>query len=81
MHVVRPERRRCGPLFVLAARLSPRSVVKRALEPDVPFRGGVASGEELVKAVGVTQRVIAYYERDDAQPPGAVLVHLAQALR
>ena len=37
--------------------------------------------EELGKAVGVTQRVIAYYERDDAQPPGAVLVHLAQALR
>ncbi len=37
--------------------------------------------EELGRAVGVTQRVIAYYERDDAQPPGAMLVHLAQALR
>jgi DNA-binding XRE family transcriptional regulator len=25
--------------------------------------------EEFGKAIGVTQRVIAYYERDDAQPP------------
>jgi hypothetical protein len=29
---------------------------------------------------GCRSCVIAYYERDDAQPPGAVLVHLAQAL-
>jgi len=36
---------------------------------------------ELGAAVGVSKRVITYYERDDAQPPGAVLVHLAQALR
>lgn len=36
---------------------------------------------ELGKAVGVSNRVIAYYEQDDAQPPGAMLVDLARALR
>ena len=34
----------------------------------------------LGAAVGVSKRVIAYYEADDAQPPGAMLVDLAQAL-
>lgn len=29
----------------------------------------------------MSQRVIAYYEADDAQPPGALLVDLAQALQ
>lgn len=37
--------------------------------------------QELGQAVGVSQRVIAYYERAHAQPPGAMLAHLAQALR
>jgi transcriptional regulator with XRE-family HTH domain len=32
-------------------------------------------------AVGILNRMIAYYERDGAQPPGAILVELAQALR
>jgi transcriptional regulator with XRE-family HTH domain len=35
---------------------------------------------ELGAAVGVSNRVIAYYEADDAQPPGAMLVDLARAL-
>jgi len=36
---------------------------------------------ELGKAVGVSNRVIAYYEADGAQPPGAMLVDLAKTLR
>lgn len=36
--------------------------------------------QELGEAVGVSNRVIAYYEADGAQPPGALLVDLAQAL-
>jgi transcriptional regulator with XRE-family HTH domain len=36
---------------------------------------------ELAQAVGVSRRVIAYYEHEDAQPPGAMLVDLAKALR
>ena len=36
---------------------------------------------ELGEAVGVSNRVIAYYEADGAQPPGAMLVDLAKALR
>ncbi|KAF1079095.1 MAG: hypothetical protein GQF41_4594 [Candidatus Rifleibacterium amylolyticum] len=35
---------------------------------------------ELAEKTGVTQRVIAYYEADDAQPPGAILIDLADAL-
>lgn len=37
--------------------------------------------EELGASVEVSYRVIAYYERDDAQPPGAMLVDLARALK
>src|SRR5262245_3341554 len=36
---------------------------------------------ELAQAVGVSRRVIAYYEQEGAQPPGAMLVELAKALR
>jgi len=36
---------------------------------------------ELGDAVGVSKRVITYYESDDAQPPGALLVDLAKALK
>jgi transcriptional regulator with XRE-family HTH domain len=36
---------------------------------------------ELARAVGVSRRVIAYYEQEGAQPPGAMLVELAKALR
>ena len=36
--------------------------------------------QELGEAVGVSNRVIAYYEQDGAQPPGALLVDLARAL-
>jgi len=36
---------------------------------------------ELGEAVGVSKRVIAYYEQADSQPPGALLVDLARALR
>jgi transcriptional regulator with XRE-family HTH domain len=36
---------------------------------------------EVGRAVGVSNRVMAYYEQDGAQPPGAMLVDLARALR
>jgi len=35
---------------------------------------------ELGKKVGASNRVIAYYEQEEAQPPGALLVDLARAL-
>ena len=35
---------------------------------------------ELGKKVGVSERVIAYYEHESDQPPGAMLVDLARAL-
>lgn len=35
---------------------------------------------ELGEAVGVSQRVIAYYETEGEQPPGALLVDLARML-
>lgn len=34
----------------------------------------------LGEAVGVSNRVIHYYEEESSQPPGAILVELAQAL-
>lgn len=37
--------------------------------------------EELGALVGLSNRMIAYHERDDAQPPGAMLAPLAAALR
>lgn len=43
-------------------------------------QGRALTQQELGKLVGVSQRVIAYYEADDAQPPGALLVDLAHAL-
>jgi transcriptional regulator with XRE-family HTH domain len=36
---------------------------------------------ELAEAVGVSKRMITYYEQEDAQPPGVLLVDLARALR
>jgi transcriptional regulator with XRE-family HTH domain len=36
---------------------------------------------KLGQAVGVSNRVIAYYEGDEAQPPGAMLVDLATTLK
>lgn len=39
------------------------------------------SQDELAMGVGVSRRVIAYYEAKSAQPPGALLVDLAHALR
>lgn len=36
--------------------------------------------QELGDAVGVSNRVIAYYESEGAQPPGALLVDLAKVL-
>jgi transcriptional regulator with XRE-family HTH domain len=36
---------------------------------------------ELGRAVDVSQRLIAYYETQSPQPPGALLVDLARALR
>ncbi|MEO9037563.1 MAG: helix-turn-helix transcriptional regulator [Gemmatimonadaceae bacterium] len=37
--------------------------------------------EELGAVVGLSNRMIAYYERDDAEPPGPMLASLATALR
>jgi transcriptional regulator with XRE-family HTH domain len=36
---------------------------------------------ELGKAVGASQRVIAYYEGEGGQPPGALLADLARTLK
>jgi transcriptional regulator with XRE-family HTH domain len=43
-------------------------------------QGRAMTQAELAEAVGVSRRVIAYYEHQDAQPPGAMLVDLAKAL-
>jgi transcriptional regulator with XRE-family HTH domain len=37
--------------------------------------------EELGGMVGLSNRMVAYYERDEAQPPGEVLTDLARALK
>lgn len=37
--------------------------------------------QELGELVDVSNRVIAYYEQEDAQPPGPLLVELARALK
>lgn len=36
---------------------------------------------ELGAAVGLSQRAVAYYEGEGGQPPGAILVDLARALK
>jgi transcriptional regulator with XRE-family HTH domain len=36
---------------------------------------------ELAKAIGVTQRVISYYECETQHPPTALLPHIAEALQ
>lgn len=41
---------------------------------------GMTQGE-LGEAVGVSYRVIAYYETESTQPPGAMLADLARTLR
>jgi transcriptional regulator with XRE-family HTH domain len=43
-------------------------------------KGRGLSQERLGEAVGVSQRVIAYYEAEGAQPPGPMLPDLARAL-
>ena len=43
-------------------------------------RGRGMTQTELGNAAGVSKRVIVYYEQDDAQTPGAMLVDLARAL-
>ena len=35
---------------------------------------------ELGEKVGLSQRMVAYYEKDEAQPPGPMLIDLANAL-
>src|SRR5579859_487879 len=39
------------------------------------------SQTDLSRASGISRRMVAYYERDDAQPPGAIVVKLARALQ
>jgi transcriptional regulator with XRE-family HTH domain len=41
---------------------------------------GLTQGE-LGALVGLSNRMIAYYERDDAEPPGPILAPLARALK
>ncbi len=36
--------------------------------------------EELGERLGLSNRMVAYYERDEASPPGPILAALAQAL-
>ena len=36
---------------------------------------------ELSRATGISERMIAYYERPDAKPPGSLLATLARALQ
>lgn len=43
-------------------------------------RRGLTQGE-LGRTVGVSQRVVAYYETESTQPPGALLVDLARVLK
>ncbi len=62
----------------------------RSIDPHIAIDLAlvVVGDVELVDAVavevgedgGVSNRVIAYYEQDDSQPPGAMLVDLANAL-
>jgi len=47
---------------------------------EIRRRRGLTQGE-LGAAVGVSNRVIAYYEQDDAQPPGPLLAELARVLK
>jgi len=47
---------------------------------EIRQRRGVTQ-EQLGAAVGVSNRVIAYYEADGAQPPGALLAELARTLK
>ena len=37
--------------------------------------------DELGCRVGLSNRMVAYYEREDAEPPGALLPDLARALK
>jgi transcriptional regulator with XRE-family HTH domain len=47
---------------------------------EIRRRRGLTQGE-LGAAVGVSNRVIAYYEQDHAQPPGPLLAELARVLK
>ena len=41
----------------------------------------VLTRAEVGKALGASQRVVAYYEGEGGQPPGALLAHLARTLK
>lgn len=66
--------------FISPHRMKEHTVEGFGLRLKAIRRGRALTQQELGDRVGVTQRVIAYYESDDAQPPGALLVDLAQAL-
>ncbi len=60
-------------------------VKERTLKGFGPRLAEIRIGRGLTQAelgtkVGASQRVIAYYESHEAQPPGAMLVDLAKAL-
>jgi len=59
---------------------------ERTLEGFGPRLAEIKMSRALTQAgfgttIGASQRVIAYYETDEAQPPGAMLVDLAKALK
>lgn len=73
------------PTAVLCESLYPGPRL-RTLEGFGPRPAETRSSRRLIQAelgtkVGVSNRVIAYYEGDEAQPPGAMLVDLAKALK
>ena len=74
------------PLLTCAVATAPESMKRKMLAGfgarlSVLRQGRGLTQTELGQAAGVSQRVIAYYETESTQPPGALLVELARALR
>jgi transcriptional regulator with XRE-family HTH domain len=79
MRALASERRHVIPAAYYA------DLMKRSLEGFGPGLAELRKArgltqQELGERVGVSQRMMAYYEQEDAQPPGALLVELAKAL-
>lgn len=73
-----------APLLATAA--PPEAMKTKTLDGFGPrlaaFRQGRGMTQaELGKAVALSQRMVAYYEMERAQPPGALLVRFARALQ
>jgi transcriptional regulator with XRE-family HTH domain len=68
------------------ARLTPETMKTKTRDQFGPRLAALRESRgmtqtELGDAAGVSQRMIAYYEMADAQPPGSLLVTLARALK